>query len=185
MIGGGLGKTPTYAFVPGAPHIACSPVSESRPVERSAPSPLYRVRKTSGPDRETVFSARLKIAGLWLTLAGAPAKTPEFVTLWLDLPSDLRGKECQVRLMIDGELQPVLRTLESGRDRLAVMVPLELLELIATKPRVVGRLCDYEWRLGEKSQAAAKELLLRFREELVWLKRDTSSQPATEAAPAP
>jgi hypothetical protein len=184
---GGGGTMIGRTYVASAPQVACSQayVSESRPAESPATSTLFKVRKTTGPDREAVFSARLKIAGLWMVLAGAPAKTPGYVTLWLDLPSDLRGKECQVRLMIDGELQPTLRTLQSTRDQLAIMIPLELLERIAGQPRVVGRVCDFEWRLGDKSQAAAKELLMRFREELAWLRRDPASQPAREGAAAP
>ncbi|XXY45899.1 hypothetical protein WME91_38435 [Sorangium sp. So ce269] len=88
---------------------------------------------------------------------------------------------CAVVLLIDGDKVPLLRS-ASARDPHAVQVkvPLSLVKRLAAAERVVGRVCEKEWRLSAPSRDVLRELVLRVEEE-----RILKSPPAEETAPEP
>lgn len=89
---------------------------------------------------------------------------------WLTTPSRTKGYEvderCAVVLLIDGERVPLARAPASSDPQLIKLkVPLALVKRMAEAKRVVGRICDQEWRLSPSSQEVLQEFLVRLNEE--------------------
>jgi hypothetical protein len=97
---------------------------------------------------------------------------------WLTTPSRTKGYEvderCAVVLLIDGEKVPLARAPAASDPQLIKLkVPLALVKRMAEAKRVVGRICDQEWRLSPSSREVLQEFLVRLNEEQLMNKPST------------
>lgn len=91
---------------------------------------------------------------------------------------------CLVGVMTDGVLHPMeirSTSVRSAWREYELVISIDLVRRMGTASRVVGRICDDEWRLGEAEQAVVNELVTRIDEELAWVPQATSGG----AAPGP
>lgn len=104
-------------------------------------------------------------------------------------PGAIAQRSCEVGLMIDGVRQPFPEPEFGSVERLSgyrARISLEVLRQMSFGARVVGRMCNAEWRLDHPAQAVVMELLDRIAEEQAWtsgeVARDTA-EPGSAGAP--
>lgn len=82
-----------------------------------------------------------------------------------------KHKTCPLQLMVNGELlelAPPVYKHEKGYEDVQVQISYEQLYALAEGPRIVGRICDDEFRLIDDHIAILRELVSRIYEELSW-----------------
>jgi len=149
------------------------------------------VKNTGG----RVFNAQFGNQSFSMHLQSVP-KT-ENRKLWLGVRAwsmQAKHKTCPLQLMVNGELlelAPPLYKHERGYEELQVQISYEQLYSLAEGPRVVGRICEDEFRLIDANIAILRELVSRIYEELSWANMLTPEDQARRdkdkagAAPAP
>lgn len=118
-------------------------------------------------------------------LAVAPVAHPSIATLAISAPLADLPAGCQAGVMIDGQVTPLTGT-EHFTPRYRqydFQLDISLVRRFATAERVVGRICNAEWRLGEREQRIVRELLARCDEEAAWAGPRTSGGEAPPPAP--
>jgi hypothetical protein len=143
------------------------------------------VRETNA-DGQTVLRLKLVEAGFDLRFVAVPALDSEHVQLTVELPATLAKHGCEPNVMVDSELLPRMAARRDSYNdpyglKIGVTVPLQTAGLFTRPHRVAGRACSEEWRLSPSSQQQIEELLLRFGEELRWLKKPLPPSSRTRA----
>jgi hypothetical protein len=119
-----------------------------------------------------VINAQFGNQSLSMHLQSVP-KTEER-KLWLGMrlwTMQPKHKTCPLQLMVNGELltlDPPRYKHERGYEELQVQISYEQLYSLAEGPRIVGRICDDEFRLNDENIAILRELVSRIYEELSW-----------------
>lgn len=119
-----------------------------------------------------VISAQFGNQTLSMHLQSAP-KTDDR-KLWLGMrvwSMQAKHEACPLQLMVNGEqitLDPPRYKHARGYEELQVQISYEQLYSLAEGPRVVGRMCEDEFRLVDENVAILRELVSRIYEELSW-----------------
>ena len=157
-------------------------LAERGALERAADesaSPSDGVRQSRASDGRTIFTARFTEDPFGFLLSATAGSDADGVVLSGRVPAALVGKDCTMRLMIDGEQQPPLAAApappaERDASRVRVRLPYDLLPKLAPPFTVAGRVCEEDWRLGPTSQGIVAEFVQRLNEARRW-----------QSAPAP
>jgi len=123
-----------------------------------------------------VLRGRFGLATEEFELEVAPVARPSSVTLRISGALGEVPSNCEAGLMVDGQLTRLFGADRAVGETRRYEFPIDItfIRRVATATRVVGRLCDIEWRLGENEQRVIRELLARYDEEATWAGQRTS-----------
>ena len=162
-----------------------APPTSTPPDNRST---IDRTVVREGTTQFAVVRAVFDIGPRRFGLAVAPVAHPSIATLAISAPLADLSSGCQAGMMIDGQVTP-LAGIEHATPlyrQYDFQLDIALVRRLATAERVVGRICNAEWRLGEREQRIVRELLARCDEEAAWAGPPTSGGEATPPpAPSP
>jgi hypothetical protein len=119
-----------------------------------------------------VINAQFGNQSLSMHLQSVPSTENRKVWLGMRVWSmQAKHKNCPLQLMVNGELlelAPPVYKHQRGYEDVQVQISYDQLYSLAEGPRVVGRICDDEFRLIDQHIVILRELVSRIYEELSW-----------------
>lgn len=148
-------------------------------------STIDRTMVREGTTQFAVVRAVFDIGPRRFGLAVAPVARPSIATLGISAPLADLSSGCQAGIMIDGQVTPLTGTEHATPlyRQYDFQLDIALVRRLATAERVVGRICNAEWRLGQREQRVVRELLARCDEEAAWAGPPTSGGENTQTTP--
>lgn len=175
---------------------ATSPPAVAEPPPATAPTAAAAVQgigpavqrvAVEGDTGASVITLRARIRADDFTLAfRAEPRVSEQVTFAMLRPAALVVPNCAVGFMVDGELQsfPQPQLVRDGSDRgYRAAISLDTLRRMSLGTRVVGRVCEREWRIDPAGLAALQELVARIDEERAWQAGTGEAEPQSPTPP--
>lgn len=137
---------------------------------------IERAVVREGESDVVVLRANFDIEGYRYGLTLAPVAHLFVASLSITAPSDEIGDGCAAGLLVDGQLTHLHGAGRVADGARTYEFPLDVgfVRRLATASRVVGRICDVEWRLDDAQRGVVRELLTRHDEEAAWTGAQTS-----------
>jgi hypothetical protein len=145
-----------------------------------------RTEVTAGRSKDGARILRAKITSrvMGLHFQAVPGKDNAMVLVGLQVRNrTLAHKDCSLRMMVDGRQLEMGETgyrYGNGMEELRTAMSYDDLFAMAEGSRVLGRVCEDEFRVDEERLQAVRELVLRIKEELSW--QEQASEPAVADA---
>lgn len=144
---------------------------------RSDPAPRAgNVAAAKREDGARTLKAKIGSKSFSLHMQATPGKDDGVVFLGLRIRSrEKKHEDCTLRIMADGELLDTGETgyrMVSGYEELRATISYDDLFRWGDSGRVVGRVCDDEFRIGAERLDVVREFVVRLREEMTWLEHE-------------
>lgn len=135
-------------------------------------TPASDLNESRAGDGSLELRARLRFDGFSVFVNATPAKDSGKAFLGMRTREDLPDwQSCSLRLMVDGALlaldEPRYKHANDSQE-LRTSIAYDDLMAIARGSRVLGRVCEVEFRFEDEHLKVVRELVLRLREERGW-----------------